>query len=49
MVQVDMTKVSMDYMRPWIAKKIVELLGFEDDIVIEFVFSLLESEVHLHL
>lgn len=25
----------MDVMKPWIAKRITELLGFEDDIVVE--------------
>jgi len=28
-------KVSMDVMKPWIAKRITEMLGFEDDIVVE--------------
>ena len=28
-------QVSMDVMKPWIAKRITELLGFEDDIVVE--------------
>merc|ERR1719422_1680525 len=26
----------MDVMRPWIAQRITELLGFEDDIVVEY-------------
>lgn len=25
----------MDVMKPWIAKRITEMLGFEDDIVVE--------------
>mmetsp|Transcript_62996 Transcript_62996/g.150050 ORF Transcript_62996/g.150050 Transcript_62996/m.150050 type:complete len:199 (-) Transcript_62996:111-707(-) len=33
---VDMKKVSMDVMKPWISKRIMELLGDEDDIVVEF-------------
>eukprot|EP00440_Ansanella_granifera_P057958 gb/GFBE01062828.1/.p1 GENE.gb/GFBE01062828.1/~~gb/GFBE01062828.1/.p1 ORF type:complete len:284 (+),score=60.52 gb/GFBE01062828.1/:1-852(+) len=41
--KVDMSKVSMDVMKPWIAKRITEMLGFEDDIVVDFcVNSLLE-------
>ena len=28
-------EVSMDVMKPWIAKRITEMLGFEDDIVVE--------------
>ena len=27
----------MDVMKPWIAKRITELLGFEDDIVVEYL------------
>lgn len=43
-VPVDMTKVSMPVMRPWIAEKVEELLGFEDEVVAEMVTSALESE-----
>ena len=38
-----MEKVSLDTIKPWITQRINELLGFEDDVVIEFVFNLLES------
>ena len=41
--QVDLRKVNIQVLRPWISKKIVELLGFEDDVVIEYVYSLLEE------
>jgi len=34
--KVDVSKVSMDVMKPWITKRITELLGFEDDIVVDF-------------
>jgi hypothetical protein len=30
----------MAVMKPWIAKKVIELLGFEDDVLIEYI--------HLH-
>ena len=40
-----MSKVKLDVIKPWIAKRIIELLGIEDDIVIEFVFSQLEEKV----
>jgi hypothetical protein len=30
-------------MKPWIAKKVIELLGFEDDVLIEYIHSLLED------
>ena len=38
-----MEKVSLDTIKPWITQRINELLGFEDDVVIEFVFNMLES------
>ncbi|KAH6587435.1 hypothetical protein BASA50_011377 [Batrachochytrium salamandrivorans] len=42
--KVDFKKVQFKTIRPWIAKKVVEALGFEDDVVIEFAFGLLETE-----
>merc|ERR1719203_67438 len=41
--KVNMNKVSMDVMKPWITQRITELLGFEDDIVIEFCITQLEE------
>ena len=40
---VDIKKVSMDVMRPWIEKRIKELLGCEDEMVVEYCISLLTS------
>lgn len=40
-----MSKVEMDVMRPWIAKRVTELLGFEDEVLINFIYSLLEEKV----
>ena len=34
-VQVDMRKVNLTVIRPWIVKKVVELVGFEDEVVVE--------------
>ncbi|KAM0953497.1 putative PWI domain-containing protein [Dioscorea sansibarensis] len=42
---VDTTKVKMDVMRPWIATKATELLGFEDEVLINFINGLLEHKV----
>ena len=42
--QVDMRKVNLTVIRPWIAKKIVELIGFEDEVVVEYAMGLLEDE-----
>jgi hypothetical protein len=30
-------------MRPWVAKTVTELVGFEDDIVVEYAMGLLED------
>ena len=38
-----MRKVKLEVMKPWIAKKVSELLGFEDEVVIEYVNGLLED------
>ncbi|ELU16159.1 hypothetical protein CAPTEDRAFT_163872, partial [Capitella teleta] len=42
--KVDMTKVNLDTMKPWITKRVTELLKFEDDVVIEFIFNQLEEK-----
>ena len=36
-----MSKVNLEVIKPWITKRVTEILGFEDD-VIEFIFSQLE-------
>jgi len=41
---VDMKKVSLDVIKPWIRKRICELMGLEDDIVIEYCISQLSEE-----
>uniref|UniRef100_A0A0E0KBU5 PWI domain-containing protein n=1 Tax=Oryza punctata TaxID=4537 RepID=A0A0E0KBU5_ORYPU len=41
---VDMTKVKMDVMKPWIATRVTELLGFEDEVLINFIYGLLEEK-----
>ena len=43
--QVDIKKVNLDVLRPWVARRIIHLLGVEDDIVIDTVFNLLEEPV----
>jgi hypothetical protein len=42
--QVDMRKVNLQVIKPWIAKKIVELNGMEDEVLVEYAMSLLEAE-----
>jgi len=39
-----MTKVKMDVIRPWIATRATELLGFEDEVLINFVYGLLDGK-----
>ena len=39
-----MRKVELAVMRPWITKKVVELVGFEDEVVVEYVMGLLEDK-----
>ncbi|KAF0312549.1 Serine/arginine repetitive matrix protein 1 [Amphibalanus amphitrite] len=41
--KVDMTRVKLDVLKPWITQRITQLLGIEDDVVIEFVFNQLEE------
>ncbi|KAL0067473.1 hypothetical protein AAF712_005461 [Marasmius tenuissimus] len=42
--KVDMRKVNLNVIRPWIAKKVVELVGFEDEVVVEYAMGLLEDK-----
>jgi len=41
--QVDLRKVNIQVLRPWIAKKVTEMIKFEDDVVVEYVFGMLED------
>lgn len=42
--QVDMEKVNLDTIKPWITKRVTELLGTEDDVLLEFIVNMLEKE-----
>ncbi|KAJ3134735.1 Serine/arginine repetitive matrix protein 1 [Geranomyces variabilis] len=42
--KVDVKKVNMTVIRPWVTARVVEMVGFEDDVLIEFVFNLLEAD-----
>ncbi|KAH7102344.1 PWI domain-containing protein [Auriculariales sp. MPI-PUGE-AT-0066] len=42
-VQVDLRKVNLQVIRPWVTKKVVEFVGFEDEVVIEYAIGLLED------
>ncbi|GBP14201.1 hypothetical protein EVAR_7631_1 [Eumeta japonica] len=43
--QVDMSKVKLDVLKPWITQKITEILKMEDDVVIDYVNNQLEEKV----
>ena len=38
-VKVDMSKVKVDVLKPWITKRVYEILKMEDDVVVVFVFE----------
>lgn len=42
--RVDMSKVNLEVLKPWISKRLTELVGIEDDVLIEMVFNLLEEK-----
>ena len=39
-----MAKVKLDVLKPWISKRVQEILGIEDDVVVEFIFNQLEDD-----
>lgn len=41
--KVDFKKVKLDTLKPWIATRITEMLGLEDEVVVEYVFQQLEE------
>ncbi|XP_011035260.1 PREDICTED: serine/arginine repetitive matrix protein 1 isoform X2 [Populus euphratica] len=41
---VNTRKVKMDIIKPWIANRVTELLGFEDEVLINFVYGLLDGK-----
>ena len=41
-----MKKVNLQVIKPWIAKKVTELVGFEDEVVVEYAMGLLEDPNH---
>ncbi|BAT90749.1 hypothetical protein LR48_Vigan238s005100 [Vigna angularis] len=41
---VDMTKVNMEVIKPWVTRRVTEFLGFEDEVLINFIHSLLDAK-----
>merc|ERR1719511_244555 len=42
--KIDMSKIKLDVLKPWITKRVYELLKMEDDVVVEFIFNQLEEK-----
>uniref|UniRef100_A0A1I7YYR8 PWI domain-containing protein n=1 Tax=Steinernema glaseri TaxID=37863 RepID=A0A1I7YYR8_9BILA len=42
--KVDLQRVNIEVIKPWITSRLNELLGVEDEVVVEYVFSLLEDQ-----
>ena len=45
--QVDMKKVNLDVMSKWCTERLTEILGFEDEIVINLAINLLQAPVSI--
>lgn len=43
-VTIDTSKVQMDVIKPWVATRVTELLGFEDEVLINFIYGMLEEK-----
>ena len=39
-----MSKVNLNTIKPWITQRVTQLLGVEDDVVVEFIFNMLEKK-----
>lgn len=39
----DLKKVNLNVLKPWITRAVIDLLGFEDEVVVDYAFSLLEE------
>ena len=43
-IKVDIKKVNLDVLRPWIQTRIAQLLEMEDEVVVEYVLNQLQAE-----
>jgi serine/arginine repetitive matrix protein 1 len=41
--KVDLKKINIDIMSKWVTERIVQLFGFEDEIVINLIINMLNS------
>ena len=42
--QVDIAKVNLEVMKTWIAKEIVEIVGYEDEILIDMIYNTISNQ-----
>ncbi len=42
--KVEMRRVKLDVLKPWITRRVCDFLGIEDDVVVEFIFNQLEDK-----
>ncbi|ODQ52342.1 PWI domain-containing protein, partial [Saitoella complicata NRRL Y-17804] len=42
-MKVDMSKVNLEVIKPWIEDKVIAMMGVEDDVVVDFAVGLLEE------
>lgn len=42
--QVDLRKVNMSVIRSWVVNKIGELIGMEDEVLVEYAMGMLEND-----
>jgi len=42
LTKIDMKKVKLDVLKPWLTERVSEILGMEDDVLVEFIFNQLE-------
>jgi serine/arginine repetitive matrix protein 1 len=43
-LQVDMRKVNTNVIRTWVVNKIGELIGMEDEVLVEYAMGILEND-----
>jgi len=46
--KVNLEKVALPVIKKWIAERILDILGFEDDIVVQFIFNMLDTAKEEH-
>ena len=44
LTKIDWSKIRMEVLKPWITKRVTQLLGMDDDVVTEFIFNQLDEK-----